>query len=203
MPKLKDRFVTVQLTLLSITVALILEGLLGSLMEAPGWSFIVSVQAADVAASALAMWLGFAYGISVVDKIPHVMDFLAPFGLLMTLSLATRFIGQEPMTVFLICVAGGSFVAATTLWMDCQLAQRANMSGPRSQAILLTSIGLWELALAAASASGRISVTVVAALLLASTIAQVFGIAHSIRWWRAGLRQAAPASDTDENDYQS
>lgn len=203
MPKLKDRFVTVQLTLLSITVALILEGLLGALMEAPGWSFIVSVQAADVAASALAMWLGFAYSISASDKIPHVLDFLAPFGLLMTLSLATRFIGQVPLTMFLLCVAAGSFIAAAALWLDCLLARRVGLRGPQTQAVLLTSIGVWEVGLAVVSATGTLASTTLAALLLASTIAQVTGIANSIHFWRASLRSAMSTVNPDENDYQN
>ncbi len=190
MAKLKDRFVTVQLTLLSIVVALVLEGLLGTMMEQPRWSPVTIILALDVMASALAMWLGFAYGISIMDKVPHIMDFLAPFGLLITLSLAVRFIGNEPLTAFLLCVAAGSFIAAAALWLDCLQLREAELSGPIRQAWLLTTIGCWELALAGLSQFAGLTATVIAGLLLVSTLTQIYGIRVTIGAWRFSLREA-------------
>lgn len=197
MAKLKDRFVTVQLTLLSIVVALVLEGLLGTLMAQPQWSAVTVIQALDVMASALAMWLGFAYGISTVDKVPHIMDFLAPFGLLISLSLGVRFIGSEPLTAFLLCVAAGSIIAASALWLDCLQASEAGLAGPTRQAKLLTTIGCWELVLAGLSQFTELTAIAVAGLLLVSTLTQIYGVRVTIGAWRFSLREAMAGSSAN------
>ena len=190
---LRQRFVTVQLTLLSIVVALILEGLLGVLLALEDWTPLVLVQSLDVLTSALAMWVGFAFSISVADKSPHLLDFLGPFALLIFLQLAVRFIAEGDFPAFLFAGACASLVAAWSLWLDVRIAGRHGTNGPVSTAVLLTGIGLFELALGAGLRAGLIGPTTGLALLAAITGLQTVGVGRSIHFWLASLRSERDA----------
>lgn len=192
---LKERFVTVQLTLLSIVVALILESLLSVLFELDEWTLLVSVQSADVLTSALAMWIGFALGISSADKTPHAMDFIGPFMLLITLNLAVRFIATEQFVAFLLSGAAASSTAAFSLWLDNRAARRAGHRGPDITMRLLIGVAIIEIAIAVALVAALIGESVAIALLAISTLVQLVGVARSIHFWQLSL--ATPAAQPE------
>ena len=184
---LQERFVTVQLTLLSIVVALILESLLGVLFQLEQWSLLVIVQSADVLTSALAMWIGFALGIAAADKSPHVMDFLGPFALLITLNLAVRYIATGEFVGFLLSGAAASSTAAFSLWLDSRAARRAGGRGPDTTVILLVAVASTEILIAVALMFEVIGTAVGIGLLMVSTGIQIYGVARSIHFWQSSL----------------
>ncbi|MFK7912707.1 MAG: hypothetical protein AB8B93_02230 [Pseudomonadales bacterium] len=192
---LQERFVTVQLTLLSIVVALILESLLGVLFQLEQWSLLVMVQSADVLTSALAMWIGFALGIAAADKTPHIMDFLGPFALLITLNLAVRYIATEQFVGFLLSGAAASTTAAASLWLDSRAARRIGKQGPDTTIRLLVAVALIEATIALLLLSGIITTAIGIALLMVSTAIQIFGVARSIHFWQLSLTPTAAVTE--------
>lgn len=184
---LKDRFATVQLTLLSVVVALILESLLGTLFSMQEWGVMVGVQALDILVSALAMWVGFAYGISATDKQPHALDFLGPFGLLIFLNLSIRFMDTGQLTAYFFSSALGSLTAAASLWLDCHGARKLGQVGPVTSMRLLMGIALWEALIGVLVALSLVGAEFAIAMLAVATLLQAIGVAKSINWWRKSL----------------
>ena len=112
-------FATVQVTLLSIVVALILENLLAHIWEtgAPGFTtlsdWIIWLQVALVLVSTLTTWSGFAFGLIFIEnKQIHTIDFLAPFALLISIQAAIRYLYPEPLHGFLVSMAIASAFAS-------------------------------------------------------------------------------------------
>lgn len=97
-----NRFAAVQLTLLSVIVALILENLLNQLGNSDSnWSSALPwLQAAVVAATVISIWSGFALLLSTSNRQPEPIDFISPFTLLITLTLAANSLGTEELVKF-------------------------------------------------------------------------------------------------------
>ncbi|MEM1437118.1 MAG: hypothetical protein AAGG11_23930 [Pseudomonadota bacterium] len=188
---LKNRFVTVQLTLLSIAVALILENLLSMLLDLEVWSWLVAAQAFEVGTSAISMWVGFALGISAVNKPPHLMDFLVHFMLLFSLSTAVYFISTGYLPGYFLASTVGSGSAALTLWMDHSTARRYGASGPVNTAKLLTLVAAFEGTLALLTLATDISHSWITALILPVILLQGSAAYRSIRQWQQVLGQAS------------
>jgi len=112
-----NRFSAVQLTLLSVIVALILENLLNQFGDPTlGWSGILPwLQSALVAMTVIAVWSGFALILTTSERQPTPVDFIYPFGLLITLTLAANSLGAEQLTKFFIFLGLGGFFACWAL----------------------------------------------------------------------------------------
>lgn len=97
-----NRFAAVQLTLLSVIVALILENLLNQLGNSDSnWSSALPwLQATLVAATVLSIWSGFALLLSTSTRQPAPIDFISPFALLITLTLAANSLGTTELVKF-------------------------------------------------------------------------------------------------------
>lgn len=187
---LKNRFATVQLTLLSIAVALILENLLSMLLDLDRWSLLITVQALEVAVSAISMWVGFALGISAVNKPPHLMDFLVHFLLLFTLSTAVFFIASGQLPGYFLASALGSGSAALCLWMDHRVAQRHGSSGPVNTARLLTLVASLEASLMFFTLLVDVSSSWIPLLILPIVLLQGTSAWRSMRQWQQALMAA-------------
>ena len=191
--QLRNRFVTVQLSLLSIAVALILENLLGMLLDRDHLGLIVGLQAADVTVSALSMWVGFAYAISSLNKPPHLLDFLVPFILLFSLSSAVYFINTGQLAYFFFAGAVGSAGAAATLWLDVRQARRFGSNGPTPTAWLLTLICGLEVLFGIVFLLDDRSFSWQTLSLLPTIVLQTITAFRSIRFWRQELTPAPGA----------
>lgn len=191
----KNRFVNVQLTLLSIAVALILENLLGVFHNAEIITPLILVQSVEIGISAISMWVGFAYGISSVNKPPHLMDFLVHFLLLFTLSTAVTFIGTGNLPGYFIAAGLGSASAALCLRLDVVLAHRAGRQGPNGTFLLLASIASIELGIGLLALTVTLTAPVAILLLIPVITLQGITAMRSIRSWqeRLALRQQPPS----------
>ncbi|MEM6707316.1 MAG: hypothetical protein AAF648_00875 [Pseudomonadota bacterium] len=193
---LKARFVTVQLTLLSIAVALILENLLSLMLGLNERTLVQLLQAVDVSVAAISMWVGFAYGIASTNKPPHLMDFLVHFALLFALCTAVYFIGNGNLLGYFLANAAGTGSACTSLFMDHRLARRVGQSGPVGTLALLGIITLWELGSAALAAGDWLNEHYVVAVLVVPILLQCTAALRSIRFWQQHLRDdPAPAAE--------
>lgn len=188
---LKNRFVTVQLTLLSIAVALILENLLSMLLALEVWTPLIAVQALDISVSAISMWVGFALGISTVNKPPHLLDFLVHFFLLFTLSTAVYFLSTGYLPGYFLASALGSSSAAATLWLDHRAALQHGTSGPVGTAKLLTFVATFEALLGLLTALVDLGSSWVVALIVPVILLQGYAAFRSMRLWQQALAQAA------------
>lgn len=123
-----SRFSAVQLTLLSIIVALILESLLNQLdNNSINWATLLPwLQAGLVAITVIAIWSGFALILSTSDRKPETVDFVYPFGLLITLSLATDSLGENRLASFFGFLAFGSLFACWALHSEWRSERRNN-----------------------------------------------------------------------------
>jgi len=97
-----NRFSAVQLTLLSVIVALILENLLNQFSDSTlGWSSVLPwLQSAAIAITVVSVWSGFALILSTSERQPETVDFIYPFGLLITLTLAANSLGNTQLLNF-------------------------------------------------------------------------------------------------------
>lgn len=125
-----NRFAAVQLTLLSVIVALILENLLnqvsGSEALATWTTPIPWLQAAVVAVTVITIWSGFALILSLSDRPPATVDFVYPFGLLITLSLAANSLNTDQLWQFFMHLGLSS---AFAYWALCVEQNHIEQSG--------------------------------------------------------------------------
>lgn len=114
-----NRFAAVQLTLLSVIVALILENLLNQVSGTSGldtWQSVVPwLQAAAVAITVITIWSGFALILSVSNRPPATVDFIYPFGLLISLSLAANTLNTSQAWLFFMYLLLGAVFAVWAL----------------------------------------------------------------------------------------
>jgi hypothetical protein len=100
--RIRDHFVTMQLTLLSIVIALVLENLLSRISDLPhndfssvaGW--LTWMEIALLLASAIATWAGFGFAFASPSRRPAIIDFLTPLLLLATMNAAVHWLYPEP-----------------------------------------------------------------------------------------------------------
>lgn len=112
-----NRFSAVQLTLLSVIVALILENLLNQFAnQGVGWTGILPwLQSAVVALTVIAVWSGFALILTSSERKPEPVDFIYPFGLLITLTLAANSLGEAQLARFFMFLSLGGIFACWAL----------------------------------------------------------------------------------------
>ncbi|NIP14774.1 MAG: hypothetical protein GWM88_08600 [Pseudomonadales bacterium] len=180
-----------QLTLLSIVVALILENLLSAYLERPQpfatdtlqWLFWL--QTGMVLATALSMWSGFALSFNYLHlRQPTALDIIAPFGLLITMNLAVAAMHPALPAGFLLAAGCGSLIAGTILYLDTQNSRRRGKPGPAVALRIQMSIAGLNIAGGGLLALGWLGVTgacVVAGIAFAAQVAGIIGIARA---WR-------------------
>ena len=194
--RIREHFVVVQLTLLSIVVALILENLLSSLWESnpigftsiEGW--IAFLEVVLVLLSAVATYAGFSLSLSFPRKRPQVIDFLMPFGLLFTMQIGIGFLMPGAVHYFLLAMGGASFIAALQLGSDWRMAigeadQGAGAGGP---AILQMSIALWDWLGALLLALDLIGLPGAVLFVGGAAIVQTIGVSGTLRGWVSATR---------------
>lgn len=177
-------FATVQLTMLSIVVALILENLLGTLFELDHWSPLILLQSLDVLASALSMWVGFGLALTLVDKQPTLSDFLNPFFMLILLSLAVRCIATGNIEGFFFAGALATLSSTINLWVEVAAARKLGGEGPTTIFRLLVITTTVELTAAAVMSMGWGNTVIACGFLLVAFSLQGLASAHSIKAWR-------------------
>jgi len=110
-----NRFASVQLTLLSVIVALVLENLLNQVTGGTANTPLMWLQAALIAITVITVWSGFALILTVSDRQPAPVDFICPFGLLVSLTLAAGQLGAESLLPYFVFIAASSLFAIWAL----------------------------------------------------------------------------------------
>lgn len=177
-------FATVQLTMLSIVVALILENLLSTLFDLDHWTPLILLQSLDVLASALSMWVGFGLALTLVDKQPTLSDFLNPFFMLILLSLAVRCIATGNIEGFFFAGALATLSSTINLWIEVAAARKLGGEGPITIFRLLIITTAVELIAATVISVGWGNVTIACGFLLVAIALQGLASGHSIKSWR-------------------
>lgn len=177
-------YATVQLTMLSIVIALVLENLLGTLFEIDHWTPLVLLQSLGVLASSLSMWVGFGLALTVVDKQPNYSDFLNPFLMLIFLSLAVRCIATGNIAGFFLAGALGTASSTFNLWLEILGARKVGLEGPITIFRLLFITTTVELLGAAVMGLGWNHVGIACGFLITAFSVQAYASNHSIRMWR-------------------
>jgi hypothetical protein len=187
----RRHFASVQLTLLSIVVALILENLLSAFWERPqpfpsdALQWLFWLQAGLVLATALSMWSGFALSFNYLHlRQPTMLDIVAPFGLLITMNLAIGAMHPPLPAGFLLALGSGSLMAGIILFLDTRMSRRRGSTGPVSALAIQISIAFLSIAGAGAIALEWLGIPgacVVLAVALVTQAASIVGIARS---WR-------------------
>ncbi|MCZ6659487.1 MAG: hypothetical protein O7C67_19555 [Gammaproteobacteria bacterium] len=194
--QIRKHFVIVQLTLLSIVVALILENLLSSLRDnnpisldsIEGW--IALLEVALVLLSALATYAGFTLSLSFPQKRPQVIDFLMPFGLLISMQIAIGFLMPGAVHYFLLAMGSASLIAGLQLISDWRLvmATSERPSGAGVPALLQMSIALWDWLGAWLIYVDLISLPGALAFVAVAVVVQLIGVSDTLRGWITSTR---------------
>ncbi len=179
----RRQFATVQLTLLSLVVALILENLMGIMSELDTRPFLVWLQSLDILVSAFSMWVGYAFAFMAGNKRPHITDFFTPFGLLIFLHLAAYCMATGNLSGFFFAGAAGTASAVVNLWANVAAAKRAGLGGPLTTAKLLTAGCLVEILGGLIYSFGNPGPAVASVLILAAISLQMATSAESIKGW--------------------
>lgn len=191
--RLLDRFATVQLTLLSIVVALILENLLSNLFALDDWTPLVLVQAADILLASLAMWVGFAYGLSFGTTRPTPIDFMGLFGLLIFMQFAVRFIYTGSVAGFLVSGGAATLTAGLMIMKDVRAARSVGMQGPERTMWWLLGVGSAEVLGAALFKFGIINTGIALALIATTACCQGADAWRSMRFWHLSTQDKQPS----------
>ena len=177
-------FATVQLTMLSIVVALVLENLLGTLFEFDQWTATHLLQALEVLASSLSMWVGFGLALTVVDKQPSYSDFLNPFLMLIFLSLAVRCIATGNLAGFFFAGALATLSSTINLWGEVRRARSGGQEGPTTIFRLLCITAAIELVAASVMGLGWGGAPAAIGFMVCAIALQAYASNHSIKMWR-------------------
>ena len=188
----RRHFASVQLTLLSIVVALILENLLSAYWERPqpfssdALQWLFWLQAGLILATALSMWSGFALSFNYLHlRQPTALDIIAPFGLLITLNLAIGAM-QPPLPAWFLLAAGAaSLLAGIILFLDTRNSRRRGSAGPLGALIVQMGIAALNLIGAGLVALGWLEVQGACVVVATALIVQTTGIFGIARYWRA------------------
>jgi hypothetical protein len=177
-------FATVQLTMLSIVVALILENLLGTLFELEHWTPLILLQALAVLGSSFSLWVGFGLALTLVNKQPSYSDFLNPFFTLILLSLAVRSIATGNIAGFFLASALASASSTFNLWGEVRTAAQLGVNGPTTSFRLLLVTTTVEVIATTVMWLGWGNLPMACGFLLVAFSLQASASAHSIRIWR-------------------
>lgn len=120
--QVRESFVTVQITVLSIIVALGLENLTGALADAPtveGW-WLASrwLQVLLFATVLIVMWGGFSLTAATTRRPPSLLDLIAPFALLGCMNWAAWGIQSVALHQVLMAIGVSSSLSALMIYAD-------------------------------------------------------------------------------------
>jgi hypothetical protein len=189
--RLRVHFAGVQLTLLSVVVALILENLLGAYRDRPqpfdaavdAWLFWL--QASLILASAVSMWAGFALSLSISSRRPTPVDFIAPFGLLIAMNLAIGAMNPPLPGSFLVAAGAASLLASGIVYLDYRWAGTRGTDGPFAAFVLQFGLAGWTFAAAALYGIGWLGKPGVSVAVALCAVIQLGGFWGSMHQWRA------------------
>ncbi len=196
--RVRDHFTTVQLTLLSIIVALVLENLLSAFWdrEIPGVFDLTTplwwLQVALVLLSALSAWAGFGLALSTNSRRVNFVDVLAPFALLITLNLAIGVMHPGNISAYLLAIGSASLIAGFMLVSDVRVSSsivntetEENVEGPKSAMYLQLGIAAWDFAGVGLLWLGVIETLGGCIVIAVAGIVQSVGLSQTIRAWRS------------------
>ena len=199
--RLRAHFTTVQITLLSIVVALVLENLLGRIDSLPHLNFSSSAgwltwsQIALVVSCAIATWAGFGLTLGLPQKLPRIIDFLAPFALLIAMQTAVRYLHPDSQSVFLSAIGTGVAIAALQLYIEWR-NQEVPLRSFAAQAALAT----WLLAGAAVHTVIDVPIGLTLAFIATAALFQVAAVFGILFMWQASTRALAGDTDTSQQN---
>jgi len=189
-----NRFSAVQLTLLSVIVALILENLLNQFSnQSVGWSSpLPLLQAAVIAITVISLWSGFALILSTSERKPSLVDFVYPFGLLIMLTLAANSMGGAQLTKFFTFLGLGALFACWALraeYVDLPIDSLQALGIRRGFYTQVVSTGLCLImALVLAAANPPEALVIFALCIL--VVVQVFAALGTMWGWRGASEPA-------------
>lgn len=194
---IRDHFTTVQLTLLSIIVALVLENLLSAFWDREASSVVDLttalwwLQVALVLLSALSAWAGFTFALSTNSRRVDFVDVLAPFALLITLNLAIGVLHPGNISAYLLAIGSASLVAGFMLLSDVRAsspdagAATTGSDGLESAMKLQLSIGAWDFIGVVLLWSGIIETLGGCIIITLACIGQSYGLYQTIQGWHS------------------
>ncbi|MCZ6641480.1 MAG: hypothetical protein O7F71_07885 [Gammaproteobacteria bacterium] len=193
---IRDHFTTLQLTLLSIIVALVLENLLGAFWdrETPGVVDLTTVlwwlQVGLVLLSALSAWAGFALTLTSRSRRANFVDVLAPFALLITLNLAIGVLHPGSLSAYLLAIGSASLIAGFMLLSDVRASslepsvEATGLEGPESAMKLQLSLGACYFIGVVLLWFGIIETLGGCIILTLACIGQSYGLYRTIQGWQ-------------------
>ena len=196
-----NRFSAVQLTLLSVIVALILESLLNQLSDPEvGWNaWLPWLQASVIALTVIAIWSGFALILTTSGRKPSAVDFIYPFGLLIALTLATNSLGATQLASFFCCVAAAGAFACWALYAEWrELINKGQAGGVRRALNIQGASTLLSLFMAGLTFATTPPLAVANFALIIAALLQVFAALGTMTGWRFVVTRTE-ASRTEVN----
>lgn len=184
-----NRFAAVQLTLLSVIVALILENLLNQVSGAGAlatWTNPIPwLQAAGVAVNVITIWSGFALIMSVSDRPPATVDFIYPFGLLIALSLAANSVNAPQTWLYFMYLGIGGVFAFWTLHTEQRYIEMTGATTGVRRATLIQGVdALFCFAAMTALLVFAIPDWLLSLLLSIAIVIQLFAARGTMQGWR-------------------
>lgn len=196
--RVRDHFTTVQLTLLSIIVALVLENLLSAFWErgrsdgADLTTVLWWLQAILILLSSISTWAGFGLSLSLNSRRVNFVDVIAPFALLITLNLAVGMLYPGNVSAYLLTVGGASGIAGIMLLSDvwsfateAGAEREVSIAGPATAMKLQLGIAGWNFAGAALIWLGVLDLRGGCFIIAMACIGQGLGLTGTIRGWRS------------------
>jgi hypothetical protein len=182
-------FPMLQVTLLSIIVALAFENLLEAMnASAVLWQRsdaqpLAWLQVVAITATIVTMWSGTTLQIMMADRAPRGPDFLFPIGFLALLHVLIANLGTIPAHMWLYAATGGATLAGTMIWFDARTT--ATRLGPRKGPVVtqLTMAGVCGLGAVLVHA-GWMGLAGTMAVTLLYVIVQSISATFTIRGWR-------------------
>lgn len=198
--RIRESFRTVQLTMISIVLALALENLLERLRHVPLLTLdpegiLVGLQALALVATVLAMWSGFAYVVLFTTRPPSFADFVTPIVLLVLLDLTIRAIGTAGLVPWFAIAGVGSWLVALQIRPEWRMRKTPRMWRSLLLQVVLGVGGLLGALLVAVGVLGLAGATALVALFLAIQSAAAWGTVQL--WIRRTSRAAPPAPEPE------
>lgn len=182
-----SRFSAVQLTLLSVIVALILESLLNQFGDpVAGWhTWLPWFQATVIAITVITIWSGFALILTVSVRRPELCDFVYPFGLLITLTLAANSLGESNLARYFSFLALSNVFACWALYAELRsISDNGQTAGVR-QALYVQAVDLaLSLLMALIVVASSPPIPVINFALTIAIAMQAFSAVGTMRGWR-------------------
>ena len=190
--RIRELFPSVQITLVSIIVALTLENLLDNVGTNPAlWRFDATAltlwcHVLTVLAVTLKIWSGFAFNAIVLDRLPRTSDVLGPIGILLLVYSLIATIAPEREALWWTFMSAGSFVAAAYLRTQSPDATSLTTSSRRGTGAptgFEIALGSAAAAIAAFVWTVDLERATVLALAAAYLVAQAVSAVFALRVW--------------------